>query len=325
MTPPSKSLDASMDLRQLECFLCLYEEGSVTRAARRLNIVQPALSMRIARLETELDQKLFERSPQGMRPTPDGHRAYELFAPVLASFREAQSKLARRGPGGTGRLAAGFVSTAADSVLASSMARFIARFPDAEITAFEGYSTLLYDWVRAGLLDFAVVNDIAEDPELQSLPLIDEPFLLIGAAGTALGEGPLPPHALQELRLVLPTKRHGLRVTIDRALEREKLGLAIRLEVDALGAIGQLVAEPGWFTLLPATALSEGLRAGRLRSWRVAMPGLRRRLVCAYGVRRPLRPAGHRFIELLREELQNLAKHLVPGEAASPKGGETHP
>jgi DNA-binding transcriptional LysR family regulator len=66
-----------MDLRQLNYFLCLYEEGSVTHAARRLNIVQPALSMQLAKLEEELGQRLFDRGAQGLRPTADGHRAYD--------------------------------------------------------------------------------------------------------------------------------------------------------------------------------------------------------------------------------------------------------
>ena len=57
-----------MELRHLKYFTCLYEEGSVTRAAQRLNIVQPALSMQIARLEEELGQTLFERSSKG-KPT----------------------------------------------------------------------------------------------------------------------------------------------------------------------------------------------------------------------------------------------------------------
>ena len=183
-----------MDLRQIECFLCLYEEGSVTRAARRLHIVQPALSARIARLEADLGDKLFERTAQGMRPTLAGHRAYEVFSPVLASFQEARRSLGRKGDAAGGvRLTAGFVASVANSALAGSVARFIARFPAVEVTAFEGYSSLLMEWVRAGLLDFAIINDVVRDPELQTLPLLEEPFLVAGAAASALPKRPTPP------------------------------------------------------------------------------------------------------------------------------------
>ena len=58
-----------MDFRQISYFVALYEEGSVTRAAQRLNVVQPAVSMQIAKLERDLNQKLFERLSKAMVPT----------------------------------------------------------------------------------------------------------------------------------------------------------------------------------------------------------------------------------------------------------------
>lgn len=300
-----------MDLRQIECFLCLYEEGSMTRAARRLHIVQPALSARIARMETDLGEQLFERSPQGMRATLAGHRAYEVFSPVLASFREARRSFAQRGDEASGRLTAGFVASVANTALAQSVSGFSARFPGVELTLFEGYSSLLYDWVRAGLLDFAVINDVVDDPELQTLSLLEEPFLLIGAASAPMPRGMVAPQQMEGLRLVLPTKRHGLRLSIDRMVERERLSLSVALEMDALLAIGRLVEEPGWFTILPPTALGDALSSGRLGAARVNATGFQRRLVCAHGVRRPLSLAGHRFAEMLGEELRRQSEDLL--------------
>ncbi len=247
---------------------------------------------------------------------PSGHRAYEVFSPAVAGFHDAQRSFAVRGEAEGGHFTAGFVASVANSVLAQSLARFIARFPAVEITALEGYSSTLVDWVRAGLLGFAVVNDIADDGEAQTLPLLDEPFLLIAGAASPPSEGPVvAPQALKGLRLVLPTKRHGLRLIIDRAAERERLRLAVRLEVDAMGAIGHLLAEPGWFTILPATALSGELASGGLRASRFAVPHLRRRPVCTYGARRPLTPVAHRFIEVLCDGLRQQAE-LPPGNGS---------
>ena len=58
-----------MEFRQINYFIALFEEGTVTRAAHRLNIVQPALSMQIGKLEELLGQQLFERTKQGIVPT----------------------------------------------------------------------------------------------------------------------------------------------------------------------------------------------------------------------------------------------------------------
>ncbi|WP_141678949.1 LysR family transcriptional regulator, partial [Acinetobacter baumannii] len=59
-----------MDFKQLQYLLCLAREGNVTRAARQLNIVQPALSMQIAKLEKSLGKQLFYRSAHGVSLTP---------------------------------------------------------------------------------------------------------------------------------------------------------------------------------------------------------------------------------------------------------------
>src|ERR1700757_3065173 len=68
-----------MELKQIRYFIALFEEGTVTRAARQLNIAQPALSMQIAKLETEIRQKLFERGPHGMPPTEAARLMYRLY------------------------------------------------------------------------------------------------------------------------------------------------------------------------------------------------------------------------------------------------------
>src|SRR5262245_52048556 len=79
-----------VDFKQVETFLCVFEEGSVTRAAAKLNIVQPAVSNQIKKLEATLKLELFERLPRGISPTPSGRALYRLFAPVLESFRTAE-------------------------------------------------------------------------------------------------------------------------------------------------------------------------------------------------------------------------------------------
>ena len=55
-----------LDLRQIQYFACLFEQRSVTRAARSLGVVQPALSMQISRLEKRLGLRLFQRTARGM-------------------------------------------------------------------------------------------------------------------------------------------------------------------------------------------------------------------------------------------------------------------
>ena len=77
----------------MQYFLCLADEKNVTRAARRLNIVQPALSMQIAKLEAELGQKLFDRSVQGMTLTSAGEALVRLTAPIVRDAEYARQEI----------------------------------------------------------------------------------------------------------------------------------------------------------------------------------------------------------------------------------------
>src|ERR1700692_3763353 len=82
-----------MDLRQIEYFVALYDERSITKAARRLNVVQPALSMQISRLERTFKTKLFERTSRGVGPTDIGHSYYGLCQKILRDVYDAQRYL----------------------------------------------------------------------------------------------------------------------------------------------------------------------------------------------------------------------------------------
>src|SRR5690349_25033466 len=113
-----------MDLKQIQYFIALFEDGSVTRAAKRLNIVQPALSMQISKLEAELGQALFERGPHGMTPTDAARQMYRLYTPIMRDIEHALVKLSRQDVIVTGRVSLGMVAPGTKSVLADSLATF---------------------------------------------------------------------------------------------------------------------------------------------------------------------------------------------------------
>ena len=83
-----------MDFKQLQYFLCLVEEGNMTRAARLLNIVQPALSMHIAKLEKSMGQQLFYRSVHGVSLTPAGETLAGLADSIMQKVDHARDEMA---------------------------------------------------------------------------------------------------------------------------------------------------------------------------------------------------------------------------------------
>src|SRR5437016_7053036 len=134
---PSLDKGASMELRRIQYFLCLAEEKSVTRAARQLNIVQPALSMQIAKLEAELGQKLFERSSHGMTLTVAGEAFCRLVSPIARDVEYAKQEMARLNGRISGRVSAGLITSVAQSTMASSSATVAHLYPEITLSVCE--------------------------------------------------------------------------------------------------------------------------------------------------------------------------------------------
>jgi DNA-binding transcriptional LysR family regulator len=86
-----------MSLAQIETFVTVAETRSVSRAAARLHIAQPALSRQIKSLEDELGTALFERTPKGMSLLPDGEVFLEHARRILADVEAARSSVRRGG------------------------------------------------------------------------------------------------------------------------------------------------------------------------------------------------------------------------------------
>lgn len=297
-----------MDLKQMQYFLCLAQEKNVTRAARRLNIVQPALSMQIARLEAGLGKQLFFRTAQGMSLTPAGAEFERLVAPIVKDVDRAREEMARLDGKVAGRVGIGMINSAAQSILPVSTRRIATAYPDIELSICEGYSETMQEWVLAGQLDLAIVNarQRGDTPPLQHI--LDEEMMLAHAAGAELS---LPKHvsfaALKKLDLVLPSRRHGLRRILDEAAADAGFTLSPRLEMDTLPAICGLVASTSKATILPGIALRAALESGSIKAHRLR-PALTRSIAWVSHPRRAMSSAMRAVMEIISQDLKNEAE-----------------
>ncbi|HSV84611.1 MAG TPA: LysR family transcriptional regulator [Ramlibacter sp.] len=146
-----------MDLRRIRHFSVLAETLNFSRAAERLHIAQPALSVSIQKLETELGTKLFDRTSTGVQLTASGQAAL-IEARRLLYHGEQLVRLARDATMGTGgRLRIGFVGSAIYRLLPSLIPPFRAQYPGVELVLRELTSTriiqqLAEDGIDIGLL-----------------------------------------------------------------------------------------------------------------------------------------------------------------------------
>lgn len=299
-----------MDLRQIKCLVALCEEQSVSRAARRLHVVQPAVSMQIRRLETDFGVSLFERTAHGVEPNAIARRLYPICKKVLDDV-EAASELLRRSTGRVvGNLAMGVPPSLAQGLLAKVLIDYHERFPDVRLRVHEGYTASLVDWLNQGHIDFAILSSIESDRRLKLQPLAAEELVIVTSRGEAAGKRQLPAAALSRFRLVLPSAHNLTRIIIEGELQRVGLTLEPAMEVDSLATVFNLVRNRGWASILPASALPP-LDRSPYRSIRLIEPVITRTLVVALMPQREPPLAAQILIGLIEEAL----KANAPGAA----------
>lgn len=289
-----------MDYRQMQYFVCLYEEGSVTRAAKRLHIVQPALSMQMARLEKDLGRQLFVRSAKGMAPTAHATHVYGLFMPVLAEFERAQAQL--RGTGGelVGHARIGLPASLSQAVLARVLAEFGVCHPRVTVSVTEAYTEDLIQAVSAGVLDAAIVNRPLR-LTLKATPVLQEDLLLVTSLDHPSLPARVPVRRLAKLRLALPTRQHGLRAIVEAAADSAGAHLACIAEVDSLQALLELATMGVAATILPRSVVTD---SANLRTHQLIEPAVVRQLACITHPRRPVPEPAALLLETVTKHMQ---------------------
>lgn len=307
-----------MEFRQIQYFITLYEDGSVTRAARRLHIVQSALSMQMAKLEAEVGQRLFVRTPQGMQPTPEGRRLYRLFLPVVTGYQRAREQVVEATGELNGEVRFGMIATIAQGVLVDAILEFSSAHPKVELSMTDGFSGDLIDAVALGQLDAAVINKPRRALTLKSETIADEDLLLVMGPAHADVPASLRFSGMSALKLVFPTRRHGLRGIIENFAEAEDVHLSPSLEIDSISAILKLVRESDFCTLLPHVAVRGLLERAEVKVHRFVSPRLRRTIVAVTDPSRPLNPAAAAFLSALRRHLAGLGSVPPHGDDGRP-------
>ena len=150
----------------------------MTRAARRLQLAQPALSQAIARLESQVGVRLLDRNPRGVAVTPAGAAFLEKAQATLAAVDEVSATARSWAREQAGRLHAGFMSMTPPMMAGDLFARFMAEHPDVTIEWRQlGYPALdSREWLSDS--DVALIWFAPSAPELASQPIRTSPLVV---------------------------------------------------------------------------------------------------------------------------------------------------
>jgi LysR family hydrogen peroxide-inducible transcriptional activator len=260
-------------LRQLRYLEALARHRHFGRAAEACAVTQPALSMQMRDLERELGVALVERRSGAVTLTEIGQEVARRGERVLAAARDLVDFARHRSHVLTGSLRLGIIPSLAPYILPNVLPVLQARYPSLRIELRETQTRPLIQELAAGELDLVMLALPIADPEIETIRLFDDPFLLAVPADDPLPAGMrVSARQIDEQRLILLEEGHCLR---DQALAYcggARRETQLSLGATSLATVMQMVANGYGVTLVPQVAVPVEVRDERVKLLRFTPP-----------------------------------------------------
>lgn len=262
-------------LRQLRTFVAVAERGSITEAARALNLTQPAASQQLREIERSLGGKLFDRAAGRLVPTASGLAALAPARASLAAAAETQDAVASVRAGRAGRVRLGTGATACIHLLPAALATVRHRLPGLELVVATGNTPEILARVEEGTLDLGLVTmprRVART--LAVMPVVRDKLAALLPAALATRPA-FTPADLTLLPLILYEPGGDTRGIVDAWFRRAGLAAKPVMELGSVEAIKVLVGSGLGASVLPSLALGGPVNGAVVRPLR---PPVERRL-----------------------------------------------
>jgi LysR family transcriptional regulator, nitrogen assimilation regulatory protein len=274
VSPQGEARERALGLRDLRYFLSVAQTGNLGRAARELNVSQPAISLQLRKLEEGLGTQLLLRHGRGVTLTPAGACLRDRLHTVM---RLLASPLDEAAPEPTPRTISLAVPAEAGAPLVTPLARaFRARWPDVTLDVREGSGADLEEWLLHRHVDLAMLQDAAPLPEFEMTPVLTESLGLVAPVHSLIadGAGPLPLRELAGDSLILPGPQHWIRRRIDYAAQQYGVRLNPVLQVNSIALTKVMVRSGLGYAILPRSSVQDEVAHGALGFRPIGQPPL---------------------------------------------------
>jgi len=307
-----------MNLRDIKYILAVAETRHFGRAAERCFVSQPTLSGQIKKLEDELGVTIFERTNRSVEITPIGD-ALLVHARLLLEQADAIEQVARAHQDPlAGPLRTGAIPTLSPYLMPLILVPLKRRYPQLKLVLFEEVTDSLLRRLHQHELDAALLATPVTDPDLESMPLFDEPFWLAHPRNHPLyDKDEITQDDLAGIDLLLLSEGHCLThqvMEVCHLADRPRDGEMADLRAASLETVLQLVGAGFGSTLVPALAIRGGwMTDSGIIARRLDIDDAYRRISLVFRRSFPRRSALEAFAETLIEQLPNTVRPLARG------------
>ncbi|MGG4550784.1 LysR family transcriptional regulator [Paenibacillus humicus] len=243
-------------MEDLLVFTTVVEQSSLNKASKLLNLSQPALSRKIAKLEEEWGVALFERKGKRLELTRVGQEAYiyameqrqrhQHFLQSVSRFKTAERRV----------ITLGASLTTIQTTLPPLVTALMNKSPDIEVKLVTGKTHEIVSYVRDKRVDLGVVASSISEQGLKCIPLFQDHLELVVPRNHALaGEKPAAMEDMKGLPMIIFSKGTWYRKLIDDLFGRYGIIPDVRMEIDSFEAIVRLLPTCRAAALLPQSYL----------------------------------------------------------------------
>lgn len=291
------------DSALLNVFLTVVEEASFTRAAEKLFRTQPAVSMAIQRLETELGETLIDRSGRELSLTDAGRLVYDcarqqenLHKGLLNQLTELRNKSA-------GRLVIG-ANESMTLYLLPHLSRFRRAYPKVKLVVQRSRSGEVPDHLLNGDQDLGVVSFHLQDERFRSQVLYVDHLSFVVPPGHRLARRSSV--SIRELEMevfVAHNVASPYRDAVIRAFAQHNVALHMDIEMPTMESIRRMVQAGEGVAFLPRMAVDQDVRQGVLKEVAVKELKIERKIQLINLEKRPLSHAAKAFMDMVKKEI----------------------
>lgn len=273
-----------MNTRVLRYFTVVAEEGSLSKAAVRLGVAQPALSQHIRKLEADLGSQILVRTARGVTLTEGGQHLLLHARDIISRISAAQEEMRGLAEAPVGNVAFGMSQSVAKVLALPLFLEAQRMLPRVQLRFNEVNTGYVPELLRRRQIDMGVVFKPLNDGDFSNTVLVTEELHLVSSARTSKrrASSVMSFKEAAALPLILPGRPHSLRELINDCARRHRVALNLRAEVDGIPQLRDFVEAGLGHTMLAPASVREEVRAGRLTTSRIVKPIIRREVIVCH-------------------------------------------
>ena len=297
-----------MDFKRISHFVAVAEAESISKAAERMHIVQPAISQSIKKLEEEMGAQLFTRSRRGMELTESGTMFLKYAYGILNQFNRAKESVSAVGKKPTGLVSVAMTASALNVLSVPICTLMQNAYPDIQLNLEEGLSGNIQKGFEAGWYDLMITFDPEPNESVHIEELIIEDLYLV-TPYKADSPKEVVFSDLKNFPIIIPQDQDSIGQTLNKHAEKLSLDITSSMITAALHPALLLIEAGLGNTILPWSAIFDRVELKNVSARKIKSPSIRRCVSMIYPTQRTLTQASIAVMEIIRSAVLSAYKN----------------